>query len=68
LVDLGVKTMRLLTNNPSKRAGLEGYGLKIVERVALLAKANAKNVEYLSTKTNKMGHQIPKESLEAENE
>ena len=68
LVDLGVKTMRLLTNNPSKRAGLEGYGLKIVERVALLAKANANNVEYLSTKTNKMGHQIPKESLEAENE
>jgi len=68
LVDLGVKTMRLLTNNPSKRAGLEGYGLKIIERVALLAKANANNVEYLSTKTNKMGHQIPKESLEAENE
>ena len=68
LVDLGVKTMRLLTNNPSKRAGLEGYGLKIVERVALIAKANANNVEYLSTKTNKMGHQIPKESLEAENE
>ena len=68
LVDLGVKTMRLLTNNPSKRAGLEGYGLKIVERVALLAKANTNNVEYLSTKTNKMGHQIPKESLEAENE
>ena len=68
LVDLGVKTMKLLTNNPSKRAGLEGYGLKIVERVALLAKANANNVEYLSTKTNKMGHQIPKESLEAENE
>jgi len=68
LVDLGVKTMKLLTNNPSKRAGLEGYGLKIVERVALLAKVNANNVEYLSTKTNKMGHQIPKESLEAENE
>jgi len=68
LVDLGVKTMKLLTNNPSKRAGLEGYGLKIVERVGLLAKVNANNVEYLSTKTNKMGHQIPKESLEAENE
>ncbi|MEY2778385.1 MAG: hypothetical protein RL008_481, partial [Actinomycetota bacterium] len=49
LVDLGVKTMKLLTNNPSKRAGLEGYGLKIVERVALLAKANTNNVEYLST-------------------
>ena len=63
LVDLGVKTMRLLTNNPSKRAGLEGYGLKIVERVPLLAQANEKNIDYLSTKKNKMGHDLPNESL-----
>ena len=63
LVDLGVKTMRLLTNNPSKRAGLEGYGLKIVERVPLLAQANEKNIDYLSTKKNKMGHDLPSESL-----
>jgi 3,4-dihydroxy 2-butanone 4-phosphate synthase/GTP cyclohydrolase II len=52
LVDLGVKTMKLLTNNPAKRAGLEGYGLKIVERVALVAQVNEKNVDYLSTKKN----------------
>jgi 3,4-dihydroxy 2-butanone 4-phosphate synthase / GTP cyclohydrolase II len=63
LVDLGVKTMRLLTNNPSKRAGLEGYGLKIVERVPLLAQANEKNIDYLSTKKNKMGHDLPNDSL-----
>ena len=63
LVDLGVKTMKLLTNNPAKRAGLEGYGLKIVERVALVAQVNEKNVDYLSTKKNKMGHDIPNESL-----
>ena len=63
LVDLGVKTMRLLTNNPSKRAGLEGYGLKIVERVPLLAQANEKNIDYLSTKKSKMGHDLPNESL-----
>ncbi len=66
LVDLGVKTMKLLTNNPAKRAGLEGYGLKIVERVALVAQVNEKNVDYLSTKKNKMGHDIPNESLKAE--
>ena len=65
LVDLGVKTMKLLTNNPAKRAGLEGYGLKIVKRVALVAQVNEKNVNYLSTKKNKMGHDIPNESLKA---
>lgn len=65
LADLGVKTMKLLTNNPAKRAGLEGYGLKIVERVALVAQVNEKNVDYLSTKKNKMGHDIPNESLKA---
>jgi 3,4-dihydroxy 2-butanone 4-phosphate synthase/GTP cyclohydrolase II len=68
LVDLGVKTMRLLTNNPSKRAGLEGYGLRIVERVPLIAKSNSNNIDYLKTKTNKMGHQIPKKSLESDDE
>ncbi len=57
--------MKLLTNNPAKRAGLEGYGLKIVERVALVAQVNEKNVDYLSTKKNKMGHDIPNESLKA---
>jgi len=56
LVDLGVKTMRLLTNNPSKRAGLEGYGLSIVERVPLETSPNPRNIEYLRTKREKMGH------------
>jgi 3,4-dihydroxy 2-butanone 4-phosphate synthase/GTP cyclohydrolase II len=63
LVDMGVKTMRLLTNNPAKRAGLEGYGLKIVERVPLVALANKENLEYLATKKNKMGHDLPNQSL-----
>jgi 3,4-dihydroxy 2-butanone 4-phosphate synthase/GTP cyclohydrolase II len=66
LVDLGVKTMRLLTNNPSKRAGLEGYGLKIVERLPLIAIPNEKNIDYLSTKKNKMGHDLPNQTLEAD--
>jgi 3,4-dihydroxy 2-butanone 4-phosphate synthase/GTP cyclohydrolase II len=46
----------LLTNNPSKRAGLEGYGLSIVERVPLETRPNARNIEYLRTKREKMGH------------
>lgn len=56
LVDLGVRTMRLLTNNPSKRAGLEGYGLSILERVPLETDPNERNIEYLRTKRNKLGH------------
>jgi len=56
LVDLGVRTMRLLTNNPSKRAGLEGYGLSILERVPLETRPNERNIEYLRTKREKMGH------------
>jgi 3,4-dihydroxy 2-butanone 4-phosphate synthase / GTP cyclohydrolase II len=56
LVDLGVRSMRLLTNNPSKRAGLEGYGLSIVERVPLETHPNARNIEYLRTKREKLGH------------
>jgi 3,4-dihydroxy 2-butanone 4-phosphate synthase/GTP cyclohydrolase II len=56
LVDLGVRSMRLLTNNPAKRAGLEGYGLAIVERVPLETPARAENVDYLRAKREKMGH------------
>jgi 3,4-dihydroxy 2-butanone 4-phosphate synthase/GTP cyclohydrolase II len=56
LVDLGVSTMRLLTNNPTKRAGLEGYGLKIVDRVALESAPNPENERYLKTKRDKLGH------------
>ncbi|MHB8451476.1 MAG: bifunctional 3,4-dihydroxy-2-butanone-4-phosphate synthase/GTP cyclohydrolase II [Mycobacteriales bacterium] len=59
LADLGVRTMRLLTNNPAKRAGLEGYGLTIVERVPLPVHANQENLRYLRTKRDRMGHDLP---------
>jgi 3,4-dihydroxy 2-butanone 4-phosphate synthase/GTP cyclohydrolase II len=56
LVDLGVRKMRLITNNPGKRAGIEGYGLSIVDRVPLEIQPNEKNLEYLRTKKEKLGH------------
>jgi 3,4-dihydroxy 2-butanone 4-phosphate synthase/GTP cyclohydrolase II len=56
LVDLGVRKMRIITNNPGKRAGIEGYGLTIVERVPLEVAPNEKNFEYLRTKKEKLGH------------
>jgi 3,4-dihydroxy 2-butanone 4-phosphate synthase / GTP cyclohydrolase II len=56
LVDLGIRTMRLLTNNPAKRAGLEGYGLTVIGRELLPTHANADNVRYLRTKRDRMGH------------
>lgn len=59
LRDLGVRKMRLITNNPKKRAGLEGFGLEIVENVPLVIQPNKYNIKYLSTKKNKMGHQLP---------
>ena len=58
LVDLGVRTMRLLTNNPAKRVGPDGYGLQVVERVALPVRANAENIRYLRTKRDRMGHEL----------
>jgi 3,4-dihydroxy 2-butanone 4-phosphate synthase/GTP cyclohydrolase II len=56
LRDLGIRKMRIITNNPGKRAGIEGYGLEIVERVPLEIKPNEKNLEYLRTKRAKLGH------------
>jgi 3,4-dihydroxy 2-butanone 4-phosphate synthase/GTP cyclohydrolase II len=56
LVDLGVKNLRLLTNNPRKRVGLESYGLTIVERVAIETTPTESNRKYLSTKREKLGH------------
>jgi 3,4-dihydroxy 2-butanone 4-phosphate synthase / GTP cyclohydrolase II len=56
LVDLGVRTMRLLTNNPAKRAGLEGHGLSISARVPIETQPTRENIEYLRTKREKMGH------------
>ncbi|WOB67488.1 bifunctional 3,4-dihydroxy-2-butanone-4-phosphate synthase/GTP cyclohydrolase II [Microcystis aeruginosa] len=56
LNDLGVRNIRLITNNPRKIAGLKGYGLEIVERVPLLIEANDYNSNYLATKAEKLGH------------
>ena len=56
LVNLGVGKIRLLTNNPAKRAGLEGYGLTIEDRVPLEIEPNDKNLHYLKTKRDKLGH------------
>ena len=50
--------MRLLTNNPAKRVGLDGYGLHIIERVPLPVRANAENIRYLMTKRDRMGHDL----------
>ncbi len=66
LVDLGVKTMRLLTNNPDKRAGLEGYGLSIEERIPLQIEPTAENIGYLRTKQEKMGHLLDMTKTEPE--
>src|SRR3954447_18494891 len=59
LVDLGIRTMRLITNNPSKRAALEGFGLEIIDRVPLPVAATPENLHYLQTKRDRMGHELP---------
>ncbi len=56
LVDLGITTMRYMTNNPAKYGGLEGFGLEMVERVPLVPVPNAENIHYLRTKRERMGH------------
>ncbi|PIZ76205.1 bifunctional 3,4-dihydroxy-2-butanone-4-phosphate synthase/GTP cyclohydrolase II [Candidatus Peregrinibacteria bacterium CG_4_9_14_0_2_um_filter_41_14] len=60
LVDLGIKKMRLLTNNPKKVVGLDGYGLEIVERVAIEVDPGQRNHFYLKTKKGKLGHMLDK--------
>ncbi len=60
LVDLGLKDIRLLTNNPKKIVGLEGYGLNVIERVSIEIQPNAVNAKYLDTKRLKMGHYLNK--------
>ena len=56
LVDLGLSTIRLMTNNPRKIVGLGGYGLEVVERVPIEIAANPENRKYLETKEEKLGH------------
>ena len=62
LRQIGVRKIRLMTNNPSKRVGLKGYGLEIVERVPLIVGANQNNVGYLRVKREKMGHLLDSEN------
>ena len=56
LVELGIRKLRLMTNNPCKIKGLEGYGLTITERVPIVIPANIHDRRYLDTKREKMGH------------
>jgi 3,4-dihydroxy 2-butanone 4-phosphate synthase/GTP cyclohydrolase II len=56
LSDLGARNIRIITNNPGKRAGIEGYGIRIVERVPLEITPNENNLRYLRTKKEKLGH------------
>lgn len=58
LLDLGVKKLRIMTNNPKKIKGLEGFGLEVVDRVPIEIEAGASNVEYLRVKKEKMGHML----------
>jgi 3,4-dihydroxy 2-butanone 4-phosphate synthase/GTP cyclohydrolase II len=64
LVDLGLKDIRLLTNNPKKVVGLDGYGLRVVETLPLIAAPNPINIHYLETKQKKMGHLLDMEDIE----
>jgi 3,4-dihydroxy 2-butanone 4-phosphate synthase/GTP cyclohydrolase II len=64
LVDLGLKDIRILTNNPAKRAGLEGFGLQMVERVPIIIEPNEYNLRYLSTKRDKLGHIFSDDPME----
>jgi 3,4-dihydroxy 2-butanone 4-phosphate synthase/GTP cyclohydrolase II len=58
LMDLGIKKIRLITNNPRKIAGLKGYGLEIIDRLPLLIESNDYNTYYLATKAEKLGHML----------
>jgi 3,4-dihydroxy 2-butanone 4-phosphate synthase/GTP cyclohydrolase II len=62
LGDLGIKEIRLLTNNPKKIVGLEGHGLKVVERIPIEMKPNEVNRKYLDTKRLKLGHWLGEET------
>ena len=65
LADLGIRRIRLMTNNPRKISGLKGYGIKIVERIPIQIPAREENVRYLSTKRKKLGHLLSKEEFHA---
>jgi 3,4-dihydroxy 2-butanone 4-phosphate synthase/GTP cyclohydrolase II len=58
LADLGIRKIRLLTNNPKKVSGIEGFGMEIIERVPIQMRSNSRNIRYLKTKKEKMGHML----------
>lgn len=62
LAHLGIRKLRMMTNNPKKIIGLKGYGLEVVERIPIVVEANMKNIDYLRTKQEKMGHLLNLES------
>lgn len=64
LVDLGLRKIRLMTNNPRKIKGLEGYGIEVVERIPIETKPSQENIEYLKTKAKKMGHILSLKTVE----
>ena len=59
LADLGIASANLLTNNPFKAEALEGFGVEVSKRTALLTEANEDNIAYLRTKRDRMGHDLP---------
>jgi 3,4-dihydroxy 2-butanone 4-phosphate synthase/GTP cyclohydrolase II len=63
LRDLGVKKIKLMSNNPKKRTGLMGYGLVIVDNIPLEIESNKYNINYLKTKKDKMGHELKNDNL-----
>ena len=66
LADLGLTTIRILTNNPKKMTGIEGFGLTVVEQVPIEVSPNAENRRYLETKREKLGHQLHHQDLRFE--
>jgi 3,4-dihydroxy 2-butanone 4-phosphate synthase/GTP cyclohydrolase II len=66
LADLGLSTIRILTNNPKKILGIEGFGLRVVEQVPIETPPNAENVRYLATKRDKLGHRLHHQDLKLE--
>ena len=68
LQDLGLGSIRILTNNPKKIIGLEGYGLSVTEQVPIVAVANPHNEEYLATKRDRMGHTLHHQGLAFDDE
>ena len=68
LADLGLSTIRILTNNPKKISGLEGYGLTVVEQVPIETPPNAENRRYLAAKRDKLGHRLHHQDLRFEAE